>query len=44
MQKTKYNSRSISNLGAKTLDLLPGEIKLENGIMKNVHASIVRHI
>lgn len=48
MQTIQYVTESISNLGAKILDLLPEEInmfsniKLENGSLKNVLASFFR--
>lgn len=48
MQTIQYVTESISNLGAKILDLLPEEInmfsniKLENGSLKNVLASFLR--
>ena len=51
----QYGTQCVPNLGAKSYDLLPGEIKivlpspfpktkLENGSLKNVHASFARHI
>ena len=51
----QYEIESDSNLGAKLWNPLPGEIKnsssspfskikLENGSLKNAHASFVRHI
>ena len=51
MQKAHYGIESVSSLGAKLWNLLQREfsslfakIKLENGLLKNVYASFVRHI
>ena len=55
IRTTQFGIESVSNLGAKLWNLLPGkvknnfpspfsEIKLETGSLKNVHASFVRHI
>ena len=53
MQITQYGIESILNLGVKIWDLLPAETekvlrflfwKLENGLLKNNHATFVRHM
>ena len=44
IQTAQYGIESVSNLGAKLWNLLPGDINLENGLLKNVHVSFVRHI
>ena len=53
IRTTQYGIESISNLGAKLWNLLPREIKNSSSLtvfknkirlLKNVHASFVRHI
>ena len=47
IRRMQYGIEIVSNLAANLWHLLPGEIKnssSENGSLKNVYASFVRHI